>query len=88
VMSSPQGGGEQRLCTNDLASAGLSQVGNSPAIAELAPRLVTAMLDVKVVTTEVDGQWYVTPGQTVVQLYADILGALQPGDIDALIAGN
>lgn len=88
LMSSPQGGGEQRLCTDDLAAAGLSEVGNSPALEELAPRLVTAMLDIKVLTTEIDGQWYVSPGQTVVQVYADILGALQPADIDALIAGN
>ncbi|WP_181780589.1 flagellar basal body protein FliL, partial [Pseudonocardia pini] len=82
------GAGSQRLCTADLASAGLSQVGNSPALEEFAPRLVTAMLDVKVLTTEVDGSWYVSPGQTVVQLYADILGAMQPGDLDALIAAG
>ncbi|GAA4537822.1 flagellar basal body protein FliL [Pseudonocardia xishanensis] len=88
LMSSPQGGGEQRLCTADLAQAGLSEVGNSPALAEFAPRLVTAMLDVKVVASEVDGKWYVSPGQTVVQLYADLLGAMQPGDLDALIAAG
>ncbi|SDF03652.1 hypothetical protein [Pseudonocardia oroxyli] len=88
LMSSPQGGGQQRLCTADLAAAGLSEVGNSPALNDLAPRLVTALLNVKVLTTEVDGQWYVSPGQTVVQLYADVLGALQPGDIDALIAAG
>jgi hypothetical protein len=54
----------------------------------LVPRLAAAVLDVKVVTTEDGGSWYVSPGQTVVQLYADLLGALQPGDLDALVAGN
>ena len=88
LVSSPQGGGSQQLCTADLAQAGLSEVGNSPALAEFAPRLVTAMLDVKVVASEVDGKWYVSPGQTLVQVYADLLGAMQPGDLDALIAAG
>jgi hypothetical protein len=85
AISAP-GAGSQRLCTQDLASAGLSEVGSAPAIAEVAPRLVKAALDIKVLTTEIDGAWYVSPGQTVVQLYSDVLGALQPGDIDAFIA--
>lgn len=81
-------GAPPQLCANQLGSLVGAQVGTSPAVQELTPRLATAVLDVKVVTSEDGGSWYVSPGQTVVQLYADLLGALQPGDLDALIAGN
>ncbi|MCE3550034.1 flagellar basal body protein FliL [Pseudonocardia sp. RS11V-5] len=81
-------GAPPQLCANQLGSLVGAQVGSSPALQELTPRLATAVLNVKVVTTEDGGSWYVAPGQTVVQLYADLLGALRPGDLDALIAGN
>ncbi|WP_433501917.1 flagellar basal body protein FliL [Pseudonocardia halophobica] len=81
-------GAPPQLCANQLGSLVGAQVGTSPALQELTPRLATAVLNVKVVTSEDGGSWYVSPGQTVVQLYADLLGALRPGDLDALIAGN
>ncbi|MFC5948440.1 flagellar basal body protein FliL [Pseudonocardia lutea] len=81
-------GAPPQLCAGQLGSLVGAQVGTTPAVRQLVPRLAAAVLDVKVVTTEDGGSWYVSPGQTVVQLYADLLGALQPGDLDALVAGN
>jgi hypothetical protein len=81
-------GAPPQLCANQLGSLVGAEVGTTPALRQLVPRLATAVLNVKVVTTQDGGSWYVAPGQTVVQLYADLLGALQPGDLDALVAGN
>ncbi len=55
------------------------------------PKLVSAVLNVKVLTVEEGGSWYVSPSQTLIQAYGDILGGvLEPQDVKDLmaLAGN
>jgi hypothetical protein len=44
------------------------------------------MLGIKIVTVEIDGAHYVSPGRTVVGIYADLLGTLQPEDLAELLS--
>jgi hypothetical protein len=73
----------QRFCSADV----LDQLGDSgdPTLQRILPKLIQVGFDVKVVTSEVDGKYYVDPGQTIISLYGDLLGVLEPGDIDALL---
>ena len=81
------GSGSQQLCASQLAQTFGSELAGQPAaVQRLIPKLAKAALDVKVIVVEEGGSWYVSPSRTVVQLYADLLGAFEPGDIDALIA--
>jgi hypothetical protein len=73
------------FCANDLASNLGSQIGNDPTLTRLVPKLVTAALDVKVVMVQEDGAWFVSPGRTLVGVYGDLLGALAPEDVAALV---
>jgi hypothetical protein len=73
----------QRFCSADV----LEQIGDTgdPTLQRLAPKLVQAAFDVQVLTTEVDGKHYVSPGQTVISVFGSALGVLEPQDIDALL---
>ena len=80
-------GSAQRLCTQDVlkqADLGVTD----PALKRVLPRLVQAMLDIKIVTTEIDGAYYVSPGRTLVGIYADLLGTLQPEDLADLLSSS
>jgi hypothetical protein len=83
LVATPDGEAPQRFCSADV----LQQIGDTgdPTLRRVAPKLVRAAFDLKVVTTEVDGKFYVDPGQTVISLYGDLLGVLEPGDVDALL---
>jgi hypothetical protein len=83
LVATADGEAPQKFCASDVAS----QFGGTgdPTLERILPKLAKAALDLKVVTTEVDGKYYVDPGQTVISLYGDLLGVLEPGDIDALL---
>ncbi|AEA25566.1 hypothetical protein Psed_3376 [Pseudonocardia dioxanivorans CB1190] len=86
-------GQSQRFCSADITQlAGLGSTTSSlpPSVQQLLPKLMTAVLDIKVMASEEGGSWYVSPSQTVLQAYADILGVLQPQDVKDLLdlAGN
>ncbi|ONI84203.1 hypothetical protein ALI144C_16155 [Actinosynnema sp. ALI-1.44] len=42
---------------------------------------------VGVVTTKVDGKWYVSPGRSFFEVFLQIMRGLQPGDIEGLLKG-
>lgn len=80
-------GASQQLCTSQLAQTfGSELAGVPPALQRLVPKLAEAALDVKVIVVEEGGSWYVSPSRTLVQLYADLLGAFEPQDISDLVA--
>jgi hypothetical protein len=83
LVATADGEAPQRFCSADV----LEQLGDTgdPTLQRVLPKLAKAALDLKVVTTEADGKYYVDPGQTVISLYGDLLGVLEPGDIDALL---
>jgi hypothetical protein len=80
-------GTPQRLCAADIGELGGLPLDDSTfgPLAGLIPDVVQALLEVKVVTTEVDGLHYVSPVRTVVGIYADVLGVLDREDLAALI---
>jgi hypothetical protein len=82
-------GQSQRLCGDDLAKsmAGDDEGDVPPAEATLFDDFSSGLMSagIGVVATEVDGQWYVSPGHTVAQLVQTVFGAFQPDDIKALI---
>jgi hypothetical protein len=83
LVATADGEAPQRFCSADV----LDQIGDTgdPTLQRVLPKLAQAALDLKVVTSEVDGKYYVDPGQTVISLYGDLLGVLEPGDVDALL---
>ena len=76
-------GSAQQFCSADLVNL-VGETGD-PTLQRVLPRLVDALLDVQVITTEVDGKHYVSPGQTLISFYATGLGALEPQDILELL---
>jgi hypothetical protein len=84
-VSGVEGSPATPFCANDLAGNLDSQIGNDPTLTRLVPKLVTAALDVKVVMVQEDGAWFVSPGRTLVGVYGDLLGALAPEDVAALV---
>ncbi len=86
-VSVEAGGPAQRFCAADLAAQGGLPL-TDPALAPLAavvPDAVQALLEVKIVTTEVDGLHYVSPAGTVVGIYGDLFAVLDRQDIVDLI---
>ena len=83
LTATAPGGAPERFCSADV----LDQFGDTgdPTLQRLAPRLIQAAFDVEVVTVEVDGAHYVSPGQTAINLYGDILGVLEPQDVRDLL---
>ncbi|WP_051265103.1 hypothetical protein [Nakamurella lactea] len=56
-----------------------------PQIADLIKREFKQVLSLGVVTTEVDGKWYVSPLRSYSGAVLTLLKGLQPGDIDYLL---
>jgi len=83
LVTTEDGGAAQRLCSTDV----LESLGDSadPTLQRLAPKLVQAALDMQIVTNQVDGKYYVSPGQTVISLFGSALGVLEPQDVTALL---
>ncbi|WP_018683573.1 hypothetical protein [Actinokineospora enzanensis] len=78
-------GERERVCADDLAT----KVGGKrmPADAKRAvSNLVKGMMaNTGVVTTEVDGKWYVSPIRSITELEITALKSLQPADVKALL---
>ena len=85
-------GSSQKFCSADLLQqfGGSSTTSLPASVQRVLPKLVTAVLNVKVLTVEEGGSWYVSPSQTVIQAYGDILGVLDAQDVKDLmaLAGN
>jgi hypothetical protein len=81
-------GETRKLCATDATQ----QIGGAkmPASAKQALTHLTEGLfknGLGVVTTEVGGKWYLSPGRTFFELVLTALRSLQPADIDALLKG-
>jgi hypothetical protein len=83
LIATQEGGAPQRLCSADL----LDSIGDAgdPTLQRLAPRVAQAVFDVQIVTNEVDGKHYFSPGQTMISLFGSGLGVLDAQDITALL---
>jgi hypothetical protein len=86
-----QGGENQEMCGNDLAEmvARAADVGGTNLTDEqlkAIERAAVGYLHSGVVTTKVDGKWYVSPARTVGDLSMGFLRKLQPGDLETLVA--
>lgn len=83
-----KGSGQQRrLCPGDFA-------GQVPELADLPPALTTALQHLTsgvlsngagLVSTQVDGKWYVSPVRSFGALLVAMVSGLQPADVRALI---
>jgi hypothetical protein len=81
---------QQSVCANDVPKLIEQQVGRSQlpqAVRDLIGHLATGLMKdgVGVVTTQVDGKWYVSPLRSYSELTLTVLRALQPGDLDGLL---
>jgi hypothetical protein len=81
-------GETQQLCAADLAA----QIGGSdmdPALATALSNLAAGFIkNTGVVTTEVDGKWYVSPLRTYSELGITALSELTPEDVLALVTAG
>ncbi|WP_219414449.1 flagellar basal body protein FliL [Pseudonocardia nigra] len=76
-------GSAEQVCGPELFGQALAGAGD-PTLDRLAPRILQAVLDVRIVTVGADGAHYVSPGRTAIALYAEVLRALEPEDIAEL----
>ncbi|NNG34311.1 hypothetical protein [Nakamurella aerolata] len=87
--------GQTRTMTPDmlLQMASGSSPGSSGSMsAQLPPAIQTviqkefkALLNIGIVTTQVDGKWYVSPVRSFSGVFLDMLNALDASDVDALL---
>jgi len=80
----------EELCGKDLAEAiaELAELGGSDLTdAQLGAieRITVGYLHAGLVTTEVDGKWYVSPSRSFGDISTGFLRELQPGDLEALL---
>lgn len=89
AMQDSATGQSQRFCASDLTKQLQSGASMAlpPAVVKLVQDMVTGMMTkgVGIVATQVDGQWYVSPGRTVTQLALDMYGTITPDDLAALL---
>lgn len=83
-----QPGQNTRFCASDVTrqlrgAAGLLPPEVLNVVQDMANGLVRN--GVGIVATEVDGQWYVSPGRTVGQLVLDLYGSISQQDLAALL---
>jgi hypothetical protein len=80
------GGAPTRVCAQDIANQGVGSLPNStdPAIRDVMLRASRAVLGLKLVVVEDEGQYYVSPVRTVAGLGVDVLRTLQPADLARL----
>ncbi|GAB3884158.1 hypothetical protein GCM10029964_044740 [Kibdelosporangium lantanae] len=82
-------GETRKLCASDATKEfGGSKMpaGTRDAVTHLVTGLFSNGLGV--VTTKVDGKWYVSPGRSVFELLLTGLRSLQPQDIQAIFKGR
>ncbi|MCR3751047.1 proline-rich domain-containing protein [Lentzea californiensis] len=84
------GQGSQKLCADEITQLLQQQGGKKiPAEAvEIIGRVAGSVMKtgVGVVTTEVDGKWYVSPVRSYYELALTLFRGFEPKDVDALIA--
>ena len=86
-----EGPGEhERLCASDLTKqleSGDTTEFLPPQLVKLLQDMVTGVMNngVGIVATQVDGEWYVSPGRTFTQLALDLYGSISPGDFASLM---
>ncbi|GGM56266.1 hypothetical protein GCM10012275_29190 [Longimycelium tulufanense] len=75
-----------RVCAADVAKQmGKNSRKRPPkAVREMVDRIMTSLTDVGLVTVEIDGRWYVSPGRTMNEVWLSVLRGLQPKDIEEL----
>ena len=81
-------GESQRFCASDVTKQLDSGDHFLPAaLTKLLTDMVTGMMNkgVGVVATQVNGQWYVSPGRTISQLVLDMYGTITPDDLANLL---
>ncbi|MCP2251559.1 hypothetical protein LY13_000287 [Prauserella aidingensis] len=85
-------GRSQRLCADQFAqlAAGENAADMPPAVAGMVSNLVGGIMEqgVGVVTTEIDGEHYVSPVRTLNDLGMTVLRSLEPEDVEAMFGGN
>jgi hypothetical protein len=86
-----QGGENEEVCGADLADlvSEFAELGGDELTDEQAAavgRAAAGYLQSGVVTTEVDGKWYVSPARTFGDFSMGFLRKLQPGDLETLVA--
>lgn len=97
LIHDQQAGQTKRFCASDLTNEFQQGSGDSgfgddtavlpPQVTKLLTDMVTSLMSdgVGVVATQVDGQWYVSPGRTITQLVLDLYGSISPSDLAALM---
>lgn len=84
-------GDKQDLCGNDLAKsvADMADLSNGKNMTDQQVQAIehvaVGYLHSGLVTTKVDGKWYVSPVRSIGDISTGFLRAMQPGDIEALI---
>lgn len=82
-------GQNQRFCASELTKQLMdgSGIDLPPAVAKVLTDMVTGLMNngVGVVASDVNGQWYVSPGRTVTQLAQDMYSTITPADVAALL---
>lgn len=91
IVVKPPSGAEQRICNiEDAAKTGVGSSRRSltgdPAVDRVVAKLYPVITNPKIVVTQSDGQYYVSPFRTVTNFYGDLLRALDAQDIRDLVA--
>jgi hypothetical protein len=90
TLDGAQPGEHERFCASDLTKeleSGDTEEFLPPALTNLLQDMVTGVMrnGVGVVATQVDDQWYVSPGRTFSQLALDLYGSISPSDFASLM---
>jgi hypothetical protein len=81
-------GQDQKFCADELADQIENEAGSVPSEVRTVLRHLTGGIleqGIGVVTTQVDGKYYVSPIRTLTEQGMTILRSLQPGDITTLL---
>ncbi|MDQ2846049.1 MAG: hypothetical protein M3Y77_06805 [Actinomycetota bacterium] len=82
-------GGKTTVVTPDTAMQMMGSSGGMgnvpPQVADIVKREFKQLLTIGIVTTQVNGKWYVSPLRTYSGVLLTLLKGLQPGDIDYLL---
>ncbi|HEX4723427.1 MAG TPA: flagellar basal body protein FliL [Pseudonocardiaceae bacterium] len=82
-------GQNQRMCASDLGAQMQQGAGGllPPALGKFMQDLASGLVNggLGIVTTQVDGQWYVSPARTFTQLTLTVLNSVSADDLSALL---
>jgi hypothetical protein len=88
TITDVSGGQSQQMCASDLEQAIGQSAGILPAgFGSLVKRLTDTFMNIHIgiVTSQHNGQWYVSPGRTFTTLFLDLMNVFQPGDMANLL---